>query len=64
VERFKPKFCPTVDSSRNFVLQLDEESVLLTQYLSGDKIETNEMGRVCGTYGGEERRMQSFGDEI
>ena len=46
------------------MLQLDEESVLLTQYLSGDKIETNEMGRVCGTYGGEERRMQSFGDEI
>ena len=25
--------------------------VLLTQYCAGDKIETNEMGWVCGTYG-------------
>jgi len=27
------------------------ESVLLTQYCAGDKIEKNEMGRACGTYG-------------
>ena len=26
--------------------------MLLTQYCAGDKIETNEMGWVCGTYGG------------
>jgi len=25
---------------------------------SGDKIETNEMGGACSTYGGEERRVQ------
>jgi hypothetical protein len=30
--------------------------VLLTQYCSGDKIEKNEMGGVCGTYG-ERRRV-------
>ena len=28
------------------------ESVLLTQYCTGGKIETNEMGRACGAYGG------------
>jgi hypothetical protein len=27
-------------------------SVLLTQYCAGGKIETNEMGRACGAYGG------------
>jgi hypothetical protein len=35
-------------------------SVLLTQYISGDKIEKNEMGGACSAYGGEERRIQSF----
>ena len=29
----------------------------------GCKIEKNEMGGVCGTYGGEERRIQGFGGE-
>jgi hypothetical protein len=38
-------------------------SVQLTQYCSGDKIENNEMGVACSTYGGEERRIQSFGGE-
>jgi hypothetical protein len=28
-------------------------SVLLTQYCSGDKIEKNEMGGACSAYGGE-----------
>src|SRR5215475_3649308 len=28
-------------------------SVLLTQYCAGGKIETNEMGRACGAYGGD-----------
>jgi hypothetical protein len=27
-------------------------SVLLTQYCAGGKIETNEIGRACGAYGG------------
>ena len=35
----------------------------LTQYLSGDKIEKNEMGGACSVYGGEERRIQDFGGE-
>ena len=38
-------------------------SVLLTQYCSGDKIEKDEMGGACSTYGGEERRIQGFGGE-
>jgi len=29
--------------------------MLLTQYCSGDKIEKNEMGGACSTYGEEER---------
>ena len=35
----------------------------LDQYCSGDKIEKNEMGRACSTYGGEERHIQGFGRE-
>ena len=38
-------------------------SVLLTQYCAGDKIEKNEMGGACGTYGGRERCAQGFGGE-
>jgi hypothetical protein len=33
------------------------------QYCSGDQVEKNEMGVVCSTYGGEERRVQAFGGE-
>ena len=32
--------------------------------ISGDKIEKNEMGGACSTYGGEERCVQGFGGEI
>jgi hypothetical protein len=35
-------------------------SVAETQYWAGDKIEKNEMGGACSTYGGEERRIQCF----
>ena len=38
-------------------------SVLLTQYCVVDKIEKNEMGGACGTYGGRERCAQGFGGE-
>ena len=38
-------------------------SALLTQYCSDDKIEKNEMGGTCSTYGGEERCIQGFGGE-
>ena len=37
--------------------------VLLTQYCAGDKIEKNEMGGACGTYGGREMCAQGFGGE-
>jgi hypothetical protein len=30
---------------------------------SGDKIEKNEIGGVCSTYGGEDRCIQGFGGE-
>jgi hypothetical protein len=36
--------------------------VLLTQYCSGDKIEKIEMEGACSAYGGEERRVQGFGE--
>jgi hypothetical protein len=39
-------------------------SVHLIKYCSGDKIEKNEMGGSCGTYGGGVRRMQGFGEQI
>ena len=32
----------------------------LTKYCSGDKIK-NDMGGACGTYGGEEKRIQGLG---
>ena len=35
----------------------------LTQYCEGDKIEKNEMGGACGTYGGGEKYAQGFGGE-
>jgi len=38
--------------------------VPLTKNYSGDQIEKNEMGGACGTYGGEDRCMQSFYGEI
>ena len=38
-------------------------SVLLTQYCSGDKIEKDELGGACSTYGGGERNIQGFGEE-
>ena len=34
-----------------------------TQYCAGDKIEKNEMGGLCGTYGGRESCAQDFGGE-
>jgi hypothetical protein len=35
-------------------------SVLLTKYHSGDHVKKTEMGRTCGTYGGEERYIQGL----
>jgi hypothetical protein len=42
---------------------LNNRSVLLTQYCAGDKIEKNEMGVACGTYGGRDRGAQGVGGE-
>ena len=36
---------------------------LLTEYCAGGKIEKNEMGGACGTYGGRERGAQGSGGE-
>jgi hypothetical protein len=36
----------------------------ITLYCSGDKIEKNELGGVCSMYGGEEKCIQGFGEEI
>ena len=36
---------------------------MLTPYCSGDKIEMNEVGGACSTYGGEESEHSSFGGE-
>ena len=38
-------------------------SALVTQYCADDKIEKNEMGGACDTYGGRERCAQGFGGE-
>ena len=38
-----------------------EWSVLFTKYCSGDKIDRNEMGWACSTYGGQQRCIQAFG---
>jgi hypothetical protein len=35
----------------------------LTKYHSGDEVKKTEMGRTCGTYGGEERCIQGFSGE-
>jgi hypothetical protein len=32
-------------------------------YHSGDEVKKTEMGRTCGTYGGEERCIQGFSGE-
>jgi hypothetical protein len=34
--------------------------VLLTKYHWGNQVKKTEMGRTCGTYGGEERCIQGF----
>ena len=46
------------------LLCMSMSDVPLTKNYSGDQIEKNEMGGACGTYGGEDRCMQSFYGEI
>ena len=60
----RPGVLRSLAEARGFSLpKLGNQSVLLTQYCSGDKIEKDEMGRACGAYGGEERRILGFGGE-
>jgi hypothetical protein len=44
---------------------LNEDIMICTLHhiFSGDKIEKNEMGGACSTYGGEESCIQGFGGE-
>jgi hypothetical protein len=35
----------------------------MSKYHSGDRVKKTEMGRTCGTYGGEERCIQGFSGE-
>ena len=44
-------------------VRIFSKDVLLTEYCAGGKIEKNEMGRACGTYGGGERGAQGSGGE-
>jgi hypothetical protein len=36
----------------------------VTKYYSGDHVKDDAMGGACGTYGGEEKCIESFGGEI
>jgi hypothetical protein len=59
-------FGPRRDEVRREWKKLTLRSLLIyifAQYCSGDKIEKNEMGGACSTYGGEERLIQGFGGE-
>jgi hypothetical protein len=38
--------------------------MISTEYYLSDQIKKNEIGRACGTYGGQERCRQGFGEEI
>jgi hypothetical protein len=42
---------------------LFHSEVLALEYRAGDKIEKNDMGGACSTYGGRERCVQGFGGE-
>jgi hypothetical protein len=39
-------------------------SVLLTKYHSSDEIKKDQMGGACGRLGGEDKFMESIGEEI
>jgi hypothetical protein len=40
------------------------QSVIITKYCAGDKIEKNEIGCACGKYEGRERCAQGVGGRI
>jgi hypothetical protein len=57
---FEPKREEVTGEWKNFILR-SLISVLFTHYCAGDKIDNNEMGKTCSTYGAGERRVQGFG---
>jgi hypothetical protein len=54
--------CPAEARGLSFP-KIGNQSVLLTQYCLGDKMEKAEMGGACGTYGGEEWCDLGFGGD-
>jgi hypothetical protein len=62
--RVLKKFGPKRDEVTGEWIKIRNEEIYdLYQHCSGDKVEKNEMGGACSTYGGEERRIQGFGGE-
>ena len=59
---FEPKRDEVTGNGRNYIRK---GVVICTPYriCAGGKIEKNEMGRACGTYGGGERGVQGSGGE-
>lgn len=53
--------CPQHDNVMSTIIL--STSVLFTKYHSGVEDKKSEMGRTCGTYGGEGGCMQGFGGE-
>ena len=49
---FGPKRNEVTGERRKLHNEEMNDLYFLTQYFAGGKIETNEMGRVCGAYGG------------
>ena len=52
----------TTDRVNDRLLNLIDE-IFNPNFLLGDQIKNIEMGGVCSTYGGEDRRIQGFGEE-
>jgi hypothetical protein len=44
--------------------ELHDLHTSLNKYYKGDQIKNDEMGEACGTYGGEARCVQNFGEEL
>jgi hypothetical protein len=52
-----------LDTSLKYVSTFSIGLLFHSKYHSGDQVKKTEMGRACGTYGGEERCIQGFSGE-
>jgi hypothetical protein len=52
-----------IHSMYNTIMKSKCINVQVIKYHSGDQVKKTEMGRTCGTYGGEERCIQGFSGE-